>query len=120
MQTSGEVFINQLKRDLPPLTFQTSVLCKRIGIARDSFYNKMTERHKCSATNFSYLDSLEYKFDKIKEPSSLMDADVDPSRPIIVSFDYFTQGSVTIAGARRRSECQRVKSGGRRLPTCHT
>lgn len=98
MQVLGEAFINQLKRDLPPLTFQTSVLCKRIGIARDGFYNKMTERHKYSATNFSYLDSLEYKFDKIKEPSSLMDADVDPSRPIIVSFDYNSNINWLVAG----------------------
>lgn len=88
LEVLGESFIKQLKRDLPPLTFQTSVLCKRIGIARDGFYNKMTEAHKYSDTNFSYLDSLEYKFDKIKEPCSLMDADVDPHRPLCVAFDY--------------------------------
>lgn len=84
----GEAFIRQLKRDLPPLTFQTSVLCKRIGIARDGFYSSMTESHKYSATNFSYVDNLEYNFDKLKEPTSLMDADVDPMRPICIGFDY--------------------------------
>ena len=84
----GEAFIKQLKRDLPPLTFQTSVLCKRIGIARDGFYSSMTEAHKYSATNFSHLDNLEYDFDKLKEESSLMDADVDPMQPICIGFDY--------------------------------
>lgn len=90
MVVLGEAFIKQLKRDLPPLTFQTSVLCKRIGIMRDGFYSSMTERHKYSATNFSHLDNLAYDFDKIKEPTSLMDADVDPRQPICVGFDYNT------------------------------
>ena len=84
----GEAFIRQLKRDLPPLTFQTSVLCKRIGIARDGFYSSMTEAHKYSASNHSYLDNLGYDFDKLKDQSSLMDADVDPMQPICISFDY--------------------------------
>ena len=69
MQLLGEAFINQMKRDLPPLTFQTAILCKRIGISKDGFYSSMTEGHKYNATDFSYLDSLEYQFDKIKEPS---------------------------------------------------
>ncbi len=88
MVVLGEAFIKQLKRDLPPLTFQTSVLCKRIGIARDGFYSSMTERHKYSAPNLGYLDSLEYQFDKLKDVSSLMDADVDPDRPLCIAFDY--------------------------------
>lgn len=90
MVVLGEAFIKQLKRDLPPLTFQTSVLCKRIGIARDGFYSSMTEKHKYSAPNLSYLDSLEYKFDKLMDVSSLMDADVDPDRPLCVALDYNT------------------------------
>ena len=110
MQVLGEAFINQLKRDLPPLTFQTSVLCKRIGIARDGFYNKMTERHKYSATNFSYLDSLEYKFDKIKEPSSLMDADVDPSKPLVVAFDYNSNINWLVTGQPSGRHLKVVKS----------
>ena len=56
MVVLGEQFIRQLKRDLPPLTFQTSVLCKRIGIARDGFYSSLTDAHKYSASNFSYID----------------------------------------------------------------
>lgn len=90
MVVLGEAFIKQLKRDLPPLTFQTSVLCKRIGIARDGFYSSMTEKHKYSAPNLSYLDSLEYKFDKLMDVSSLMDADVDPDRPLCIALDYNT------------------------------
>lgn len=94
----GDAFISQLKRDLPPLTFQTSVMCKRVGIARDGFYNSLTERNYYSATNFGYLDSLEYQFDKIKEPSSLMDADVSSMHPICIAFDFNANINWLVAG----------------------
>ena len=110
MQVLGEAFINQLKRDLPPLTFQTSVLCKRIGIARDGFYNSMTEANKYSATNFSYLDNLEYKFDKIKEPCSLADSDVDTNQPIAIAFDYNANINWLVAGQPRKSQLLVLKS----------
>ena len=37
LQLLGENYIKQMKRDLTPLTFQTSILCQRIGIAKDGF-----------------------------------------------------------------------------------
>lgn len=106
----GEPFIRQLKRDLPPLTFQTSVLCKRIGIARDGFYSSMTEEHKYSATNFSHLDNLEYDFDKLKEQSCLMDADLDFEQPICVAFDYNANINWLVAGQPRGRKLLVLKS----------
>lgn len=88
MEILGESYINQMKRDLTPLTFQTSILCKRIGIAKDGFYSSMTEKHKYNATDNSYLDLLEYKFDKIQEECSLQDADVNKEAPICIGMDY--------------------------------
>ena len=110
MQVLGESFIKQLKRDLPPLTFQTSVLCKRIGIARDGFYNKMTDAHKYSAPNFSYIDSLEYQFDKLKEPSCLMDADVNPEKDICIAFDYNSNINWLVAGQPEGRKLRIIKS----------
>ena len=46
LQLLGESYIKQMKRDLTPKTFQTSILCKRIGIAKDGFYSSMREGHK--------------------------------------------------------------------------
>ncbi len=106
----GEPFIRQLKRDLPPLTFQTSVLCRRIGIARDGFYSSMTEHHKYSATNFSHIDSCEYDFDKLKDPSSLMDADVDPEQPICLGFDYNANINWMVCGQPRGKKLLVLKS----------
>jgi hypothetical protein len=110
MVVLGEAFINQLKRDLPPLTFQTSVLCKRIGIARDGFYNSMTEAHKYSATNFSHLDNCEYDFDKLKEQTSLMDADVDGEQPLCISFDYNANINWLVCGQPRGKKLYVLKS----------
>ena len=47
-----------MKRDLTPLTFQTSILCQRIGIAKDGFYSSMREAHFYDASNFAYLDKM--------------------------------------------------------------
>ena len=106
----GEPFIKQLRRDLPPLTFQTSVLCKRIGISREGFYSSMTEGHKYSATNFSHLDSLEYDFDKLKNQTSLMDADVDSDEAICVAFDYNANINWLVAGQPRGNKLYVIKS----------
>ncbi len=110
MVVLGEAFIKQLKRDLPPLTFQTSVLCKRIGISRDGFYSSMTEKHKYSATNFSHLDNCEYDFDKLKDNSSLMDADVDQEQPICIAFDYNANINWLVAGQPRGKKLLVLKS----------
>ena len=58
LQLLGETYIKQMKRDLTPLTFQTSILCQRIGIAKDGFYSSMREAHFYDASNFAYLDKM--------------------------------------------------------------
>ena len=35
LQLLGEEYIRQMKRDLTPKTFQTSILCQKIGISYD-------------------------------------------------------------------------------------
>ena len=57
MQVLGEKWVNDMKRDLPALTFITSIFCKRLGISKDGFYSYLRYRNKYSATNFSFLDS---------------------------------------------------------------
>lgn len=52
LQLLGENYIKQMKRDLTPKTFQTSILCQRIGIAKDGFYSSMREGHKYNASDF--------------------------------------------------------------------
>lgn len=110
MQVLGESWVNDMKRNLPPLTFMTSILCKRIGIARDGFYSSMTPKHKYSASNFNYLDSLEYKFDKLKEPTSLADADVETNQPICIACDYNANINWLVAGQPQDNKLKVLKS----------
>ena len=97
LQLLGENYIKQMKRDLTPKTFQTSILCQRIGIAQDGFYSSMKESHKYNASDFAYLDSLGYDFN----PSLLdcrADADVNPHAPICIGMDYNANINWIVAG----------------------
>jgi hypothetical protein len=109
LQLLGENYIKQMKRDLTPLTFQTSILCQRIGIAKDGFYSSMKERHKYDASDFEYLDSLGWHPD----PSALdsrADRDVDPDAPICIGMDYNANINWIVAGQPRREKLLVIKS----------
>ena len=109
LQLLGENYIKQMKRDLTPLTFQTSILCQRIGIAKDGFYSSMKERHKYDASDFEYLDSLGWHPD----PSALdsrADRDVDPDAPICIGMDYNANINWIVAGQPRGEKLLVIKS----------
>ena len=109
LQLLGENYIKQMKRDLTPKTFQTSILCQRIGIAKDGFYSSMKESHKYNASDFAYLDSLGYDFN----PSLLdcrADADVNPYAPICIGMDYNANINWIVAGQPNGRRLNIIKS----------
>ena len=109
LQLLGENYIKQMKRDLTPKTFQTSILCQRIGIAQDGFYSSMKESHKYNASDFAYLDSLGYDFN----PSLLdcrADADVNPHAPICIGMDYNANINWIVAGQPNGRRLNIIKS----------
>ena len=87
MQILGLDYIKQMKRDLPLLTFMTSIMCKRIDIATDGFYSGMKKENEYTAPELSFIDNLEYDSEKMKKPDSRWDSDIDPDKPIIIGFD---------------------------------
>lgn len=87
LQVLGEAYIRQMKRDLPPLTFATSIMCQRIGIVTDGFYGAMKESNKYTAPAVSFIDDMEYDTEKLAHPDSRWDADIDPQKPLLVAFD---------------------------------
>lgn len=105
LQLLGENYIRQMKRDLTPLTFQTSILCQRIGIAKDGFYSSMREAHKYTAGR---MDSLESEFSAFAEggrnaafssmDSAVFDSDVMPDQPICIGMDYNANINWIVAG----------------------
>ncbi len=87
IQLIGENYIRDMKRDLTPLTFYTSILCKRIGIRRDGFYSSMRETNKYNASDFKYLDSFHYRLDGVCLDCR-SDADLQLDKPICIGMDY--------------------------------
>ena len=109
LQLLGENYIKQMKRDLTPKTFQTSILCQRIGISKDGFYSSMKESHKYNASDFGYLDSLGYDFN----PNLLdcrADADVNPHAPICIGMDYNANINWIVAGQPNGKRLNIIKS----------
>ena len=109
LQLLGENYIKQMKRDLTPLTFQTSILCKRIGIAKDGFYSSMREGHKYDANDNQYLDSLGYDYD-FSSLNSLADKDVDPNGPICIGMDYNANINWIVCGQPKDRRLNVIKS----------
>ena len=116
LQLLGENYIKQMKRDLTPLTFQTSILCQRIGIAKDGFYSSMREGHKYDASNFSQLDELFRSSLVISNGvvcanlDATCDADVDPDAPLCIGMDYNANINWIVAGQPRDRRLNIVKS----------
>lgn len=97
----GPKYIAEMKRDLTPLVFRTSILCQRIGNLQEGFYNSMKPKHEYDASNFEYLDSLGYGKSEI-EYKRLMNAqadrDVNPNAPICIGMDYNANINWIVAG----------------------
>lgn len=98
IEVLGEAWIRQMKRELPPLEFRTSILCLPVEILKDGFYSSMTPHHKYDSTDFHYLDSLEYDVSKLREVDCRMDADLQAERPLCVAFDFNSNINCMVVG----------------------
>ena len=119
LQLLGENYIRQMKRDLTPLTFQTSILCQRIGIAKDGFYSSMREGHKYDASDMEYLDNVAQSFyDNDDSHISAIgvqmdcraDKDTDPNAPICIGMDYNANINWIVAGQPSGRRLNVIKS----------
>jgi hypothetical protein len=129
LQLLGEEYLRQMKRDLTQKTFQTSILCKRIGITHDGFYSSMQEHHKYDATNFNYMDELGYdkiiaeasevnfsinsncRFSELNTSlDSRADEDVNPLAPICIGMDYNANINWIVAGQPSGARLNVIKS----------
>lgn len=85
----GSDYLKRMKRELPALTFATSIMSMRLDFSMDGFYNGFTQRNLYSSANKDYIDSLNYQFDpRTDKPDCRMDGDLDMSSPLIIAFDY--------------------------------
>lgn len=93
----GESYIRQMKRDLPPIVFLTSIMSIRPGKLKGGFYPALSKSHCYTAFNNSYLDSIGLNPDR-----SLLDcrqdADLQANNPICIAFDYNANINWLVAG----------------------
>lgn len=107
----GEKYIRQMKRDLPPLVFMTSIMAKKVHTMKDGFYSALNSGdHYYKAFDNSYLDNLEYNFDKLQSESCLQDGDLDRSKPICVAFDYNANINWMVCGQASGLKMKTIKS----------
>ena len=107
----GKKYIAQMKRDLPPLVFQTSILCVRPGKLKDGFYPALSEtKHLYTAFDNSYLQNLDYDLKKAAEQDCRQDGDVNLDRPLSVAFDYNANINWLVCGQRDGLKMKVLKS----------
>ena len=87
LEILGEDFIRQCKRDMPPATFRTTILCKRVEHSEDSFYNAKTDANLYQAANNSYIDSIGFNMEKFRHVDCRFDGDLDWTEPLWIAFD---------------------------------
>ncbi len=83
----GEEFVRRAKRDLPRLTFLTSIMCIRLDISADGFYGGLREDvnlYTAPNTNVLNLGALN---DGDIPDDCRQDSDLDARLPLIISFD---------------------------------
>lgn len=104
----GRKYFFDMKRNLPRLTFLTSVMCQRIEANSMGFYSSLRNSILYSASDINYIDGLEYDREKTREIDSRWDADVDTSRPLIIGFDANANINCLVVGQTARDESGRV------------
>ncbi len=85
----GIEYIKQQLRDTTPFQFDTQILNLRPMKLEDGFYPDFDEEvHGYFSNNNSYLENLEYDFNKLNTIDCRRDADLDNRLPLHMSLDY--------------------------------
>ena len=94
----GEEFIRRARRDLPALTFATSIMCRQAFQSADGFYNALTEEGNLyTAPNEGVLNAEALNSGPI-EDDCRQDGDLEPDAPLIVAFDANANINWLVAG----------------------
>lgn len=83
----GDKFIRDMKRDLPPLLFRTSILNERISKIPNGFYSWLDDRHFYPNIYLSNVELAHFDF-KSAGASCARDADLIDSMPLEIACDY--------------------------------
>jgi hypothetical protein len=85
----GVDWIKQQLRNSTPFQFDTQILNLRPLKLEDGFYPDLDEEyHGYFASNNSYLENLDYNFDKLSTIDCRRDSDIDHNLPLHIAIDY--------------------------------
>jgi hypothetical protein len=113
LEVLGVSYLKQMKKELSPLVYRTSVLNERLKRIENGFYpDWKPERHGQSWTNDEFLDSLGYDMHKLSSASkdSRADGGIDTSKGLSVALDNGGNFNCVVTGQRIGNE-YRVFSG---------
>lgn len=116
LELLGEAYIKKMKRDLPPLIFQISILNRKITRLIGGFYANLDEKiHYYDAFDNVYLNnqrtrqgSIDLK--KINPHAYAQDADILSDQPLIISLDYNANINWIVTGQVYENELRTIKS----------
>lgn len=86
----GEDFIRRMKRELPPLTFATSIMCQRLTRLQDGFYSSLQDDRNIYAATLPSdlpLEAASAKQAAQIHSSCAYDGDLQEDRPLLIAFD---------------------------------
>ncbi len=114
----GLDYVKRCQRDLTPLVFRTSILCKRIDKVEGMFYQNFDYRINTYIAN----DNTKLNDYRKQDYDCSMDTDLRRDKPIAISFDYNAQITWLVASQIQGSIHKTVKSFytkyNRRLRVC--
>lgn len=106
LEIVGIDYIRQMKRDLPPVIFQTSIMNRRVRKLTDGFYpNLEPDLHYYDADNIGLIENMRtpkgtLDLERIAEDNCLKDTDIDRSVPLAIAFDYNANINWIVTGQR--------------------
>lgn len=101
-------YIDDLYRDTPELLFLIEILNKRTTRIEQSFYPNLDRDKHCYKGHFdySYIDSIDFDFDKLQTIDSRHDLDCDRTLPLHLGLDFGVNINWLVVGQELPSKKQ--------------
>lgn len=87
LEILGKDFIKECYREMPPATFRTTIMCKRVEHSEDSFYNAKTDANLYTSVNNGYIDKIGFNMEKLRHVDCRLDGDLEWDEPIWIACD---------------------------------
>lgn len=110
MKIIQEKYLRDKKREMSQFEFNRSILNIRPGKIEHGFYPNLCEHHYYTLNNNSFLESLNYNFDKLEAQDSRLDGDLDIQQPLSIACDYNANINWLVAGQYDEVKMRTLKS----------